>query len=93
MCLASGDANAVMKTKVLSLAASGGLGRTRFNTFKLNAVYSFDQTYGVTFGYNLVISSCKSYVYLDLVYYKPDSEYFTAGLLYVPFGKAKSANA
>ena len=69
---------------------SGGTGRTGLNTFKLNAAYTFDQTYGVTFGYNLVTGSRNSNVYPDLVYYKPNSEYFTAELVYVPFGKAKS---
>ncbi|MDD5276922.1 MAG: cytochrome C [Methylovulum sp.] len=69
---------------------SGGTGNTGLNTFKLNTAYTFDQTYGVTFGYNNITGSRNSNVYADLLNNKPNSEYFTAELVYVPFGKSGS---
>ena len=59
-------------------------GNTYLNTYKLNAAYTFDQTYGLTFGYNTITGSHA----LDQS--QPNSEYFTAELVYVPFGKSGS---
>ncbi len=57
---------------------------TYLNTYKFNIAYTYDQTYGVTFGYNKITGSN------DLDQTKPNSEYFTAELVYVPFGKSDS---
>jgi hypothetical protein len=57
---------------------------TYLTTYKFNAAYTFDQTYGLTFGYNKVNGSHSA----DLS--RPNSEYYTAELVYVPFGKTGS---
>jgi hypothetical protein len=56
---------------------------TYLATYKMNAAYTFDQTYGVTFGYNKINGS-------PIDGSHPNSEYFTAELVYVPFGKSTS---
>lgn len=66
-----------------------GTRNTGLNTFKFNAAYTFDQTYGVTFAYNNLTGSRNGNVYADAPN-KPNSEYFTAELVYVPFGKTGS---
>jgi hypothetical protein len=73
----------------LAASRSGGTGNTGLNTFKFNTAYTFDQTYGVTFGYNKLTGSRNNNVYPD-VPNKPNSEYFTAELVYIPFGKSSS---
>jgi hypothetical protein len=70
----------------LSPARSSGK-NTYLNTFKFNAAYTYDQTYGVTFGYNKIDGSRDSVIYENN---RPNSEYFTAELVYVPFGKSTS---
>ncbi len=70
--------------------------RSYLNTFKINAAYTFDQTYGLTFGYNNIKGS--NALTLNTAddgtnFYsssKPNSEFYTAELVYVPFGKASS---
>jgi hypothetical protein len=57
---------------------------TYLTTYKFNAAYTFDQTYGLTFGYNKVNGSHSA----DLS--RPNSEFYTAELVYVPFGKSGS---
>lgn len=74
----------------LSASRSGGTGSTNLDTFKFNAAYTYDQTYGVTFGYNLLNGSRNGNIYPDFATNKPNSEYFTAELVYVPFGKTGS---
>lgn len=67
-------------------------GKTYLNTYKLNLAYTFDQTYGVTFGYNK-ISGSRGPVFaegIDVGQNRPNSEYYTAELVYVPFGKSNS---
>jgi hypothetical protein len=67
-------------------------GRTYLNTYKLNMAYTFDQTYGVTFGYNKINGS-RGPIFvdgIDIGQNKPNSEYLTAELVYVPFGKSTS---
>lgn len=58
---------------------------TYLNTYKLNAAYTFDQTYGLTFGYNKITGS---HALVDQS--QPNSEFFTAELVWVPFGKTGS---
>jgi hypothetical protein len=67
---------------------------TGFNTFKFNTAYTFDQTYGVTFAYNKTTGSRNANVYPSdaFAFNKPNSEYFTAELVYVPFGKTGMAS-
>jgi len=70
--------------------ASSSNARTYLNTFKFNTAYTFDQTYGVTFGYNNLSGSNDAMLYSAANGYvsnRPNSEFYTAELVYVPFGK------
>ncbi len=76
-------------------------GKSYLNTFKFNTSYTFDQTYGVTFAYNNIKGSNVSTLDTDPTspdygthsFGKPNSDYYTAELVYVPFGKSGSALA
>ena len=70
-----------------SVASTGG---TYLNTFKINSAYTFDQTYGLTFAYNRVTGTNDAYLYGDNTVTRPDSQYFSTELVYVPFGKDSS---
>jgi hypothetical protein len=72
------------------LASAAGAGNTYLNVFKFNAAYTFNQTYGVTFAYNKTDGSKNSIVYSTNPLTRPNSEFFTAELVYVPFGKSSS---
>jgi hypothetical protein len=66
---------------------------THLATYKLNLVYTFDQTYGITFAYNKINGSNTPPVAVDnagniLAQTQPNSQYYTAELVYVPFGKS-----
>ncbi len=76
-----------------AISRFGGSRRTGLNSFKLNAAYTYDQTYGVTFAYNMLTGSRNSNVYSSdaFPFNTPNSEYYTAELVYVPFGKNYSA--
>ncbi|MGZ5016303.1 MAG: cytochrome C [Methylobacter sp.] len=68
-------------------------GRSYLTTYKLNLAYTFDQTYGVTFGYNKINGSHVPVMddtgaVIDQT--RPNSEFYTAELVYVPFGKSSS---
>ncbi|MFZ2724910.1 MAG: cytochrome C [Methylococcaceae bacterium] len=71
-------------------ATNEGIGKTYLNVFRFNTSYTFEQTYGVTFGYNKIDGSRNSTLYADNIINRPNSEYFTAELVYVPFGKEAS---
>lgn len=75
-----------------SVSRAGKTGNTGLNTIKFNAAYTFNQTYGVTFGYNKLIGSTNTNLYPSLINNSPTSEFFTAELVYVPFGKNTSFN-
>lgn len=60
--------------------------------FGLNGTYTYDQTYGITAGFNHIYGNRDSVVYSASPTNKPNSEYFTFELDYVPFGK-KAATA
>jgi hypothetical protein len=65
---------------------------THLNTYKLNLAYTFDQTYGATFAYNKINGS-RGPIFVDGIddgQTKPNSEFMTAELVYVPFGKSTS---
>ncbi len=65
---------------------------THLNTYKLNLAYTFDQTYGATFAYNKINGS-RGPIFVDGIdngQTKPNSEFFTGELVYVPFGKSTS---
>lgn len=67
-------------------------GNTYLNTYKLNLAYTFDQTYGVTFAYNN-ISGSRGPIFqdgIDTGQSRPNSNFYTAELVYVPFGKSTS---
>ncbi|OAI09603.1 hypothetical protein A1353_04640 [Methylomonas methanica] len=55
--------------------------------FGLNGTYTYDQTYGITAGFNHIYGNRDSVVYSASPTNKPNSEYFTLELDYVPFGK------
>lgn len=63
------------------------------NTFRINAAYTYEQTYQITFGYN-AISSNRNYsnYSMDSGYYNglANSEYYITEVDYVPFGKSDS---
>ena len=68
-------------------------GSTYLNTFKINSAYTYNQTYGLTFAYNRVTGSQDTALYsTDNGYalYRPNSQYFSTELVYVPFGKDSS---
>jgi len=70
--------------KLTASGANPANQNTYLTTYKFNGAYTFDQTYGITFGYNKVNGSHSA----DLS--RPNSEYYTAELVYVPFGKSGS---
>ncbi|MDD2661935.1 MAG: cytochrome C, partial [Methylococcales bacterium] len=80
----------------LSAARLGGgvnsNGNTYLTTFKINTAYTFDQTYGITFAYNRTTGSNDTALYSPDNGYlnRPNSQYYTAELVYVPFGKDSS---
>ena len=68
-------------------------GKTYLTAFKINTAYTFDQTYGITFAFNKINGS-HSPVFNDVGTIvdqtRPNSEFYTAELVYVPFGKSNS---
>jgi len=83
--------------EVQNLAASraeGGdpSGNTYLATYNLNLAYTFDQTYGLTFAYKKINGShspiLEDGVVIDQT--RPNSQFYTAELVYVPFGKSNS---
>lgn len=74
----------IYEDQKLLASRNAATGRTYLATFKFNTSYTFDQTYGVTFAYNKINGSH------DLEQARPNSEYYTAELVYVPFGKTTS---
>ena len=72
--------------------ADPSMGRTYLDTYKLNLAYTFDQTYGVTFGYNKITGSRGPVIdpQAPLDATRPNSEFYTAELVYVPFGKSNA---
>jgi hypothetical protein len=80
--------------KLNATRLAGGLasdGSTYLTTYKFNTSYTYDQTYGLTFAYNRVTGSQDANLYSpDAGYYlaRPNSQYYTAELVYVPFGKS-----
>ncbi|MEI6270030.1 MAG: cytochrome C [Methylococcaceae bacterium] len=70
---------------------------TYLTTFKINTAYTFDQTYGVTFAYNRTTGSTEPALYSGYTdglnvtgLNRPNSQLYTAELVYVPFGKDSS---
>lgn len=57
----------------------------------LNGSYTYDQTYSLTVGYNHIHGNADNGLYPDSPRNKPNSEYYTFELDYVPFGKTASA--
>ncbi|HEY8157609.1 MAG TPA: cytochrome C [Methylobacter sp.] len=73
-------------------AGDPSTGRTYLNTYKLNLAYTFDQTYGITFGYNKITGSRGPIIDPAAPFdaTKPNSQFYTAELVYVPFGKSNA---
>ncbi|MFA6161993.1 MAG: cytochrome C [Methylobacter sp.] len=79
--------------KLTASRLAGGVesnAKTYLTTFKFNTAYTFDQTYGATFAYNRTTGSTDTALYSDFGLTRPNSEFFTAELVYVPFGKSTS---
>ena len=80
----------------LSAARAAGsdpsTGRTYLATYNLNLAYTFEQTYGLTFAYKKINGSHSPIldqgVIIDQT--RPNSQFYTAELVYVPFGKSTS---
>lgn len=72
-------------------------GSSRFNQqlgfLGLNGSYTYDQTYGVSLGFNHIYGNRDAGLYSSSPTNKPNSEFFTAELDYVPFGKTASTGA
>ena len=66
----------------------------QLNTFKINAAYTFQQTYSLNFGYNRISSNQNPgaccYPDPDFVSGRANSEFYTVELDYIPFGKDAS---
>lgn len=66
----------------------------QLKTYKINAAYTFLQTYNLTFGYNRISGNRNMDIYNTDAGYslngRPDSNYFTVDVSYVPFGKSNS---
>ncbi|WP_173586047.1 cytochrome C [Methylogaea oryzae] len=75
--------------------SAGGAAKSnqQLNAAALNASYTYQQTYGVTFGYNRIGGTKDTVLYENNISNKPASEYFTAEASYVPFGKHNSTAA
>jgi hypothetical protein len=73
-------------------ATDPSTGRTYLATYKLNLAYTFDQTYGLTFAYNKINGSHSPILMDDVIVdqTRPNSQFYTAELVYVPFGKSTS---
>jgi hypothetical protein len=72
----------------ISAPLLSSLGRTYLSTFKFNTTYTFDQTYGVTFAYNKTTGSTHPELYSNYSLARPNSEFYSLELVYVPFGKS-----
>lgn len=59
----------------------------------MNGSYTYDQTYGVSLGFNHIYGNKDTSLYSSSPTNKPNSEFFTAEFDYVPFGKTASAGA
>jgi hypothetical protein len=74
-------------------ASDPSTGRTYLATYKLNLAYTYDQTYGLTFAYNKINGS-HSPLFNDVGNIvdqaRPNSQFYTAELVYVPFGKSNA---
>ena len=81
-------------TRQASVPADPSTGNTYLTSYKLNLAYTFNQTYGLTFGYNKVSGSHVPQFNPDTGDLTgrptPNSQYYTAELVYVPFGKSNA---
>ncbi|MDD4915477.1 MAG: cytochrome C [Methylococcales bacterium] len=77
------------KLTASQLAGNAGfVGDAYLTTFKFNTAYTFDQTYGITFAYNKTAGSADPVLYSAYGSTRPNSEFYTVELVYVPFGKS-----
>ncbi|MGD0959978.1 MAG: cytochrome C [Methylomonas sp.] len=53
----------------------------------VNGMYTYDQTYSAVFGFNHIYGNADAIIYQNNTINKPNSEYFTFELDYIPFGK------
>lgn len=54
----------------------------------LNGMYTYDQTYSAAFGFNHIYGNSDALLYQNNSVNRPNSEYFTFEIDYVPFGKS-----
>ena len=68
-------------------------GRTYLSTYNINLAYTYDQTYGLTFAYKKINGSHAAQFDEEgtiVAQTRPNSQFYTAELVYVPFGKSTS---
>jgi hypothetical protein len=68
-------------------------GRTYLATYNLNLAYTYDQTYGLTFAYKKINGSHAAQFDDEgsiVAQTRPNSQFYTAELVHVPFGKSTS---
>ncbi len=58
----------------------------------LNGMYTYDQTYSAVFGYNHIYGNADSILYSSSPSNRPNSEYFTFEIDYIPFGKTTGSS-
>ncbi|MDD4913478.1 MAG: cytochrome C [Methylococcales bacterium] len=63
-------------------------GNTYLTTFRFNATYTFEQTYGINLAYYKTTGSTDAALYSGNAIARPNSESYTVELDYVPFGKS-----
>lgn len=59
----------------------------------VNAGYTYQQTYGLSFGFNQIQGDSDAVLYAGSPTNTPNSEFFTAEIDYVPFGKTANMQA
>jgi hypothetical protein len=81
--------------KLLASFANGSSNRLKQNQgfLGLNAAYTYDQTYGFSLGFNRNFGTTDAAWNSYSTTGRPNSEYFTAELNYIPFGKEASVRA
>ncbi|WP_064030602.1 MULTISPECIES: hypothetical protein [Methylomonas] len=68
-------------------AASAAQRNQQLGFLGLNGAYTFEQTYGLTVGYNHIHGNQDAVLYEVSPNRRPNSDYFTFELNYIPFGK------
>lgn len=73
------------------LAMTDASPNQRLGFFGLNGIYTFDQTWSASFAFNHIYGKKDVVLYSNSPMARPNSEYYTFGLDYIPFGKQAAA--